>query len=148
MNWRGFAYLAQETKNSVNKHEMLVHLNIIWHQMSNLWFTQCWWPSCHIWTDDLTTTHASKQAFLKTIWNNCILRGPCQETMFWHCFIQALFNSVVVIIIHLFTFISGIGIVPDYRLDDRGVRVQVPVGSRIFFSTSSRPALGCTQPPI
>jgi hypothetical protein len=35
-----------------------------------------------------------------------------------------------------------------YGLDDRGVRVRIPVGSRIPFSTSSRPTLGPTQPPI
>jgi hypothetical protein len=34
-------------------------------------------------------------------------------------------------------------------MDDRGVGVRVPVKSRIFsFSTSLRPALGPTQPPI
>jgi hypothetical protein len=42
---------------------------------------------------------------------------------------------------------SIVGIVTGYGLDDREVGVWVPVGSRIF-STSSRPALGPTQPPI
>jgi hypothetical protein len=42
---------------------------------------------------------------------------------------------------------SVVGIATGYGLDDRGVGVQVPVGSRIF-STSSRPALGPTQSPI
>jgi hypothetical protein len=41
---------------------------------------------------------------------------------------------------------SIVCIVTGYRLDDRGV--GVPVGSRILFSTLSRPALGFTQPPI
>jgi hypothetical protein len=41
---------------------------------------------------------------------------------------------------------SAVGIVTGYGLDDRGVRVGVPVGSRIF-STSSRLALESTQPP-
>jgi hypothetical protein len=41
---------------------------------------------------------------------------------------------------------SVVGIATGYGLDDWGVGVQVPVGSRIF-STSSRPALGPTQPP-
>jgi hypothetical protein len=41
------------------------------------------------------------------------------------------------------------GIVTDYGLDERGVGVRVPVGSRIFlFSTSHRPALGPTQSAI
>jgi hypothetical protein len=39
------------------------------------------------------------------------------------------------------------GIVTGYGLDDRGVGVRVPVESRIF-STSSRPVLRPTQPPI
>jgi hypothetical protein len=42
---------------------------------------------------------------------------------------------------------SSVGIATGYGLGDRGVGVRVPVGSRIF-STSSRPALGSTQPPI
>jgi hypothetical protein len=42
---------------------------------------------------------------------------------------------------------SSVGIATGYGLDDRGVGVRVPVGSRIF-STSSRPALGLTHPPI
>jgi hypothetical protein len=40
---------------------------------------------------------------------------------------------------------SSVGIANGYGLDNRGVGVPVPVGSRIF---SSRPALGSTQPPI
>jgi hypothetical protein len=40
-----------------------------------------------------------------------------------------------------------VSIAPSYGLDDRGVGVQVLVGSRIF-SMSSRPDLGPTQPPI
>jgi hypothetical protein len=44
---------------------------------------------------------------------------------------------------------SVVGIATGYGLVDRGVVVRVPIGSRIFiFSTSSRPALGFTQPPI
>jgi hypothetical protein len=42
---------------------------------------------------------------------------------------------------------SIVGRATDYGLDDRGVGVRVPIGSRIF-STSSRPALGPTQLPI
>jgi hypothetical protein len=42
---------------------------------------------------------------------------------------------------------SAVGVATRYRLEDWGVVVQVPVGSRIF-STSSRPAVGPTQPPI
>jgi hypothetical protein len=40
-----------------------------------------------------------------------------------------------------------VSIATGYGLDDRRVGVPVPVGSRIF-STSSRPALGSTQPPM
>jgi hypothetical protein len=42
---------------------------------------------------------------------------------------------------------TAVGVATGYVLDDRGVGVQVPAGSRIF-STSSRPVLGPTQPPI
>jgi hypothetical protein len=42
---------------------------------------------------------------------------------------------------------NGISIATSYELDDRGVTIWVPMRSRIF-STSSRPALGFTQPPI
>jgi hypothetical protein len=42
----------------------------------------------------------------------------------------------------------GAEITTVYGLGDRGIIVRVPVRSRIFsFSTSSRPALGPTQPP-
>jgi hypothetical protein len=43
---------------------------------------------------------------------------------------------------------STVGIATGYGLDDRGFGVRVHVGSRIFFSTSSRLALWATQPPI
>jgi hypothetical protein len=42
---------------------------------------------------------------------------------------------------------SVVGIVTGYGLDDWGVKVQVPVGSRMF-STSSRPVLRPAQYPI
>jgi hypothetical protein len=43
---------------------------------------------------------------------------------------------------------SSVGIATGYGLDDRGVGARVPVGSNFIFSTSSRPALRFTQPPI
>jgi hypothetical protein len=43
--------------------------------------------------------------------------------------------------------LTTVGIATGYGLDDRGVGVRVPVGSR-FFSTSSRPALRPSRPPI
>jgi hypothetical protein len=43
---------------------------------------------------------------------------------------------------------SVVGIATGYGLDDRGVGVRVPVGSRILFSTLSRPALRSTLRPI
>jgi hypothetical protein len=46
---------------------------------------------------------------------------------------------------------SVVGIATGYRLDDRGVRVQDLSLGRVknfLFSTSSRPALESTQPPI
>jgi hypothetical protein len=42
---------------------------------------------------------------------------------------------------------SAVGIAIGYGLDDRGVGIRVPVGSRVF-SKSSRPALGPTKLPI
>jgi hypothetical protein len=42
---------------------------------------------------------------------------------------------------------NSVRIVTGYGLDDRGVGVRVPEGSRVF-STSSSPALVSTQPPI
>jgi hypothetical protein len=42
---------------------------------------------------------------------------------------------------------SAVSIAIGYGLGHRGVGIRVLVGSRIFF-TSSRPALGPTQPPI
>jgi hypothetical protein len=42
---------------------------------------------------------------------------------------------------------SVVGIVTGYRLEDRGVGVPVPGGSRIF-SKASRPDLGSTHPHI
>jgi hypothetical protein len=44
---------------------------------------------------------------------------------------------------------NAVGIVTAYRLDNRGVGVQVPVGVKNFlFFTSSRSALGSTQTHI
>jgi hypothetical protein len=42
---------------------------------------------------------------------------------------------------------SSVGIATGYGLDDRGVAVRVSVGENFLLSTSSRPALGPTQPP-
>jgi hypothetical protein len=43
---------------------------------------------------------------------------------------------------------TGAGIATGYRLQDRELIVRVPVVKYIPFSTSSRQALGTTQPPI
>jgi hypothetical protein len=43
---------------------------------------------------------------------------------------------------------SVVGIATGYWVDDRGVGVRVTVGQDFFFSTSCRPALGSTEPPI
>jgi hypothetical protein len=44
---------------------------------------------------------------------------------------------------------SAVDIATGYGLDDRGVRIPSPIKVTEFsFSTSSRPALGSTQPPI
>jgi hypothetical protein len=43
---------------------------------------------------------------------------------------------------------SVVGIATSYGLDDRGVGVRVPVGSRIFSSPDRPDRLRSTQPPI
>jgi hypothetical protein len=56
---------------------------------------------------------------------------------------------LLLLLLLLFFQEPRIGIATDYGLDGRGVGVQVPVGGKIFLlSTSSRPVLGPTQPPI
>jgi hypothetical protein len=57
------------------------------------------------------------------------------------------FRFIRVILYKVQILLSVVGIATGYGLDDRKVGVPVPVGSRIF-STSSRPALGSTQPPM
>jgi hypothetical protein len=45
--------------------------------------------------------------------------------------------------------VSAVGIATGYELDGRGVRSSSPGREKNFlFSTSSRPALGSTQPPV
>jgi hypothetical protein len=61
--------------------------------------------------------------------------------------ISFLFRFIRVILYKIRILLSVVGIATGYGLDDRRVGVPVPVRSRIF-STSSRPALGSTQPPI
>jgi hypothetical protein len=56
---------------------------------------------------------------------------------------QAFFSNVVYIYIYLRgSRDSVVGIATGYGLDDRGVGVRVPVGSRIF--STFRPAMGST----
>jgi hypothetical protein len=43
---------------------------------------------------------------------------------------------------------QAVGIATGYGLDDGGIGVQVPVGSRIFFSPSRADRLWGPQPPI
>jgi hypothetical protein len=54
------------------------------------------------------------------------------------------FNHIVV----LWSRDSVVSISTGYRLDSRGVGVQVVVGSRIFSFPCRPPALGSTQPPV
>jgi hypothetical protein len=57
-----------------------------------------------------------------------------------------LFVDYMDFILHDSRWDSVVGIATGYGLDERGVGVRVPLGSRIF-STSSRPILGPTWPP-
>jgi hypothetical protein len=43
---------------------------------------------------------------------------------------------------------DAVGMATGYVLDDRGVGVRVPIGSRIFSFPQRRPALGLAQPPL
>jgi hypothetical protein len=43
---------------------------------------------------------------------------------------------------------EGAGIATGYGLDDRGIGIQVTVGSTVFSSPRRPDALGPTQPPI
>jgi hypothetical protein len=57
-------------------------------------------------------------------------------------------NSTLSIIKHYRSRDSSVGIATGYGLDSRGVGVKSPGRDKKFlFSTSSRPALGTTQPP-
>jgi hypothetical protein len=56
--------------------------------------------------------------------------------------------DIYVVIRNYMNLVSVFGIETGYELDDPGVGVLVPVGSRIsLFSTSCRPALGSTRHP-
>jgi hypothetical protein len=56
---------------------------------------------------------------------------------------------IIIIIIIIGTRDSSVGIATGYGLDDQGVGSSSPCkGKNFLFSTSSRPALGSTQPPI
>jgi hypothetical protein len=51
--------------------------------------------------------------------------------------------------INMYSIGKAVDIATGYGLKDRGIGVRVPVEPRIFyFSISSRPVLGPTQPPI
>jgi hypothetical protein len=88
------------------------------------------------WSSDRTVSAVGRQVHCCTTKHSYL----CNITNVWYIFrcslyLKGYYNSVV-------------GIPTGYGLDDRGVGVRVPVGSRIFSSTLSRPALGPTQPPI
>jgi hypothetical protein len=60
-----------------------------------------------------------------------------------------LHNRVICYDIHVTCRDSWVGIATGYGLEDGGVGIRFPKGSKIFlFSTSATPALGPTQSPI
>jgi hypothetical protein len=79
----------------------------------------------------------------------CFQYGLCLMTVGNECvFLRRKFEDNVFISSYYVEYRSSdsaVGIATNYGLDDRGVGIRVPVGSRIF-STSSRPALGSAQP--
>jgi hypothetical protein len=62
-------------------------------------------------------------------------------------FMSVIFNVVGIQYLVEKIILSAAGIATGYGMDDRGVGVQVPIGEKIF-STSSGPVLGPTEPPI
>jgi hypothetical protein len=90
--------------------------------------------------------------------------GVCHKTYIWiKCFCYAVrteiqricVRAVYVVSILFLEYViyyssrkSAVGIATGYMLDDGGIGVRVPVGSRIFYSAASRSALGPTRPPI
>jgi hypothetical protein len=79
---------------------------------------------------------------------NCMVERNSVVTYTYHK-VSLHYNTkiITIIIIIIGSRASIVGIATGYGLDDWKVGVRVPVGSRIF-STSSRPALGPTQPLI
>jgi hypothetical protein len=63
------------------------------------------------------------------------------------CYILVIVIVILFLIALIWSRDSLVCVATRYGLDDKGVRVRVAVGSRIF-SKSSRPAVGSTQPPI
>jgi hypothetical protein len=101
------------------------------------------------WVDPTAGLEAMKRRKILTLWPILIL--------FLHpCLPSGFFTSDVSCSIHVHLSPPPrplrdcvVGIATSYGLDDRGVAVRVPVGSRIFlFSAFSRPALGPTELPI
>jgi hypothetical protein len=74
--------------------------------------------------------------------------APETNPIFHRILVVLYYNWLVLsLLLIVYFMVYGIGIAAGYRPDDRGIGVRVPVGSRIL-STSSRPPLGPTQPPI
>jgi hypothetical protein len=68
--------------------------------------------------------------------------------LFWRPYSDRLGRTLInPVLVNSSSRDSSVGIATDWGLDDRAVGVRVPVGSRIF-STSSGPVLGPTQLPI
>jgi hypothetical protein len=87
--------------------------------------------------------YQGKNGFVMFLWNFGYHLRFYKLSSFWrkNAFLD-LYDSVLIYAYHL-----NCGIATGYVLDDWGVGFRVPLGSRIF-STSSRSALGSTQPPI
>jgi hypothetical protein len=59
------------------------------------------------------------------------------------------YRNIILVFLFLMSWNSVVGIATGYGLDDGGVGVSSPGRIKNFlFSTSSRPVLGSTKPPI
>jgi hypothetical protein len=115
--------------------------------------------NCYYVSSAFFYTTANNLCFLFTLFCHLILSSPLylitcpvftlqfrKFTILPFC-ISRLRLNLIVGITTFDTRNSAVGIAIGYRLNNRGVGVRVPVGSRIF-STSPRPELGPTQLPI
>jgi hypothetical protein len=125
-----------------------IFIRLLWASLLDVRF---WAWRCHMKQYRLPS---QKHYFLKAMHEinhkllNIYKMLPEVPELCWKTYLLTLYNSYNMNRKYLIrSWDSVVGIATGYKLDDRGVGVWVPVGSRIF-SKSSRPHLGSTRPPI